>query len=594
MCGITGFYGSLAYEDLLRATDKLKHRGPDSSGVWVEKDIGLGHRRLSILDLSESGAQPMHSDFGVISFNGEIYNYKELRSELSEPKFKGTSDTEVLLYAIDEWGIKKALSKTIGMFALAYFDKRTRTLFLARDRAGEKPLYYGKVGNTWFFASELKAFCGLPGFLDQESEESVNEFLQYGYIDAPRTIYKNVFSLRPGHYLNLMTQEEYPYWTPFERIEIPETFEDQCHDLKHLLINSVRGQMIADVPLGAFLSGGIDSSLIVSLMQSISTKPIKTFSIGFDDMGVNEAPFARSIAEFLKTDHTELTCSEKDALALVDLLPKIYDEPFADSSQIPTLLVSKLARQHVTVSLSGDGGDELFGGYPRYIKVAKLWSLIKYLPARRLFANALSSLQFRDVKFARLCALLKAESLEEFYSSNISLFPGFNSFTKPSVLGASDIDSLMRSDFLSYLPSDILVKVDRASMYYSLEGRMPFLDHRIIQFAFSLPMSSKIKAWTGKIILREILSEYIPRSLFERPKQGFSVPLKRWLKGPLLEWAQDCMQSKYGKEISSQFPEIPKRWEEFLSKGLWSEHFFWAVLMLIQWRKNKTEMSRPI
>ncbi|MEA1834435.1 asparagine synthase (glutamine-hydrolyzing) [Methylobacterium durans] len=635
MCGIVGYWGPNAESGLVeRMAARIAHRGPDGSGSWIDPAAGiaLGHRRLAILDLSSAGAQPMTSPCGdyVVAFNGEIYNHLDIRCEMEQggqaPRWRGHSDTETLAAALGLWGVRGALERTNGMFALAIWRRSTRTLTLARDRMGEKPLYYGRCGSTLFFGSELKAFGAHPDWHPEIDRDSVASFLQYNYVPAPRSIYRGVFKLSPAHLVEISDPlaplpNSVAYWDIASaaraglaiRDEQPADIEHRLHDL---LRNSVRIRMAADVPLGAFLSGGIDSTLIAALMQAQSGSPVRTFTVGFAETAYNEAEHARAVASHLGTDHTELTVTPEDALALVPQLPAIWDEPFADSSQIPTFLLAKLTREHVTVSLSGDGGDELFGGYTRYVDGLRTWRLLSRLPlpARRMLAEAISrfpgpiSAVAESVLPARLkvthladrlpklAQVMRVASEQDYYRNLVSHWREPESVVigtrrqmggssaELSVPGATMVDRMMLTDMQTYLPDDILVKVDRASMAVSLEARVPFLDHRVVEEAWKLPPEWKLRDNTGKRVLRSLLDRYVPRALVERPKMGFGVPIEHWLGGPLRDWAEDLLS------------EERLRREGFLDptpiRALWNEHkqgrrrwhyLLWDVLMFEAW-----------
>ena len=594
--------------------DSIRHRGPDGEGYWqdAEPGIALAQRRLAILDLSPAGAQPMASKSGryVIVYNGEIYNHLELRRSLQDadtaPAWRGHSDTETLLAAVEHWGVNDALARLAGMFAFALWDKKTRTLFLARDRMGEKPLYYGQTGGTLLFGSELKALCAFSGFQRDIDRDAVAAYLRFSYLPHPHTIYRHARKLPPGHVLRLtqpadaLNAQPQSYWSLKDVVEASEksrceaSFADASAELETLLGDVVESQMLSDVPLGSFLSGGIDSSLITALMQKRSGRPVRTFSIGFNVGRFNEAEHARAVAEHLNTDHTEFTVTEADALALVPELPQIFDEPFADSSQLPTILLSRLTRNSVTVALSGDGGDEVFGGYNRYLFGPSLWRRVARFPApaRKGIALAASAAQRFGTssdggKLASLVAraglpvttidrlskfggaIGRARDFSGFYREIVSTFPEPNDVALHpgealSILDAADrrpaladpAEQMMALDALSFLTDDIMVKVDRSAMSASLETRAPFLDVRIVEHASRLPMLMKIKDRTGKRILRDILYRHVPRKLIERPKQGFAVPMDAWLRGALRDWgesllAQDQLEATGLFELSS-------------------------------------------
>lgn len=648
MCGIAGFWtpeaglgGEAGDAALRRMADAIAHRGPDSDGYWsdTETGVGLAQRRLAILDLSPAGAQPMPSASGryMIVFNGEIYNHLELRAVLERdgaaPDWRGHSDTETLLAAIERWGVAETLPRLFGMFAFALWDKAERALWLARDRMGEKPLYYGWSGRMLVFGSELKALKGFPGFAPALDRETVTAYLRFGYAPCPHTIYQGVRKLPPAAYLRLETPdpgsapEPQAYWSLRTIAEtgtknrLAGGFEEAVQALEAVLGEVVSSQMLSDVPLGAFLSGGVDSSLITALMQEHSSRPVRTFSIGFEDGRFNEAVHAREVAKHLRTDHTEFMVTEADALALVPDLPRIFDEPFADSSQLPTILLSRLTRQSVTVAMSGDGGDEMFGGYNRYMFGPSLWRRLGGLPAparrgialaaslaQRLGAgsgsSALSSLATRlglpVTTIDRLskfgAALGRAQDFDGFYREIVSTWPAPGDIAVHKREAVSLLDSgglpaladpaerMMALDALTYLPDDILVKVDRSAMSASLETRAPFLDARVVELAWRLPLSAKISNGVGKRILREMLYRRVPRELIERPKQGFAIPLDAWLRGALRDWAE-ALLSRGRLNESGLF-------EADAVRAVWADHLagrdnagarLWAVLMLQSW-----------
>jgi len=590
MCGLSGFFKHPAtateMESLvLRMNDQLLHRGPDDGGIWLDPSCGiaLGQRRLSIIDLSPAGHQPMHSSCGryVIVFNGEIYNYQEIRDELEKagvsPVWRGTSDTEVMLAAFAHWGVSESVRRFNGMFAFVLWDRKNRTLVLARDRMGKKPLYYGFHQGTFMFASELKALQAHSDFKSQIDSQSVAQFLRYSYIPTPYTIFLNTRKLEPASILTLTWNDlqsgrlplPEKYWNisvvaarqvanPF-----PGTFQEAQDELERLLLDAVRIRMIADVPLGAFFSGGIDSTLVVALMQAQSSRPVKTFTIGFEDESYDEAKYAAAIAAHLGTQHTELTATSQQVRDVIPLLARMYDEPFADSSQIPTYLVSKLTREHVTVALSGDGGDEVFGGYNRYVYGPKAWKAFSRIPLpvrRRLADSRLLTTEniwklvgtikkylpgffnhrIPEQKISKLLGILSSRDKIDLYHRLTSLHPNPEGFCNFAVdpdrdphahrfipPGFTFAQAMQLWDMQYYLPDDILVKVDRASMAASLESRAPLLDYRVVEFAWSLPMEWKIREDSGKYILRTILQKYLPQEFWQRPKSGFGVPLER-------------------------------------------------------------------
>jgi asparagine synthase (glutamine-hydrolysing) len=572
-------------------SDRLLHRGPDDSGVWVDENAGvaLAHRRLSIVDLSPAGRQPMvsASERFVLTFNGEIYNHADLRRELDsrgQRAWRGHSDTATLLESFDRDGVEQTLQRTVGMFALALWDRRERTLTLARDRIGEKPLYYGWQGDTFLFGSELKALRAHPAFKAEIDRDALLPYVRFGYIPAPYSIYRGICKLPPGCIFRITAStpsgtipKPQAYWSLHQVATsglanpFTGTDEEATTELERLLENAVAGQRVADVPLGAFLSGGIDSSTIVALMQKQSATPVRTFTIGYHDARKNEAEYARAIAKHLGTDHTELYASPQDGLEVIPRLATLYDEPFGDSSAIPTYLVSRLARAHVTVALSGDGGDEFFAGYRRYQRTRQLWSTFRRVPRALRQAAATSIRSASAVGLHRILSLLPAskdrptcderatqiamycaaDSMEGFYQTQMSLWknpaalvrqgvePTTHFTDKSAWLEAEQLtDRMMYADAMTYLPDDILVKVDRAAMGVSLETRVPILDHRVIEFAWRLPTRMKYRDAEGKWLLRRVLERHVPRDLTDRPKAGFSVPLGNWLRGELRDWAE--------------------------------------------------------
>jgi len=648
MCGFAGFLGGdgsgsadATMALLRRMADVILHRGPDSGGEWCDVDaqIGFGYRRLAILDLSEAGHQPMASPSGryVISFNGEVYNHQVIRLALAgeAPHWRGHSDTETLVAAFDVWGIEETVRRTIGMFAFAVWDKKTRTLTLGRDRLGEKPLYYGWQGTgreaVFLFGSELKALKAHPGFHGALDRDALCLFLRHDYIPAPHSIYQGISKLAPGSLLRISLEkrelEPKAYWS-LEAVALGGIAEPFCGtadeavlELEKLLLDAIGKQMVADVPLGAFLSGGVDSSTIVSLMQVQSTRPVKTFTIGFREAGFNEAEYAKAVAAHLGTEHTELYMAPEDARAVIPLLPSLYDEPFADSSQIPTFLVAQLARQHVTVSLSGDAGDELFCGYNRYLFSDRMWGRMSRVPRpmRQLMAGGLRGLSvdnwnrlissfgktlpgsLRRVnagdKIHKGAALLASPTQDALYlglNSNWAnpeglVIGGHEPATLLNGLGSSldslaGIERMMALDAKTYLPDDILVKVDRASMGVSLESRVPFLDHRVVEFAWSLPQDYKLRNGVTKWPIRQVLNRHVPAHLIERPKMGFGVPIGAWLRGPLRPWAEELLDpARLAREGVFQPQPILVKWREHL-KGTrnWERHL-WDILMFQAW-----------
>jgi asparagine synthase (glutamine-hydrolysing) len=645
MCGIAGYWNAKStpehpLELLNRMGAALAHRGPDDSGAFHDgaTGIGLAFRRLSILDLSPEGHQPMFSPSGryVIIFNGEVYNFEKIRTELGARRWRGHSDTEVMLAAIEQWGVESAVKRFVGMFAFALWDCQERKLYLVRDRLGIKPLYYGRVGGDFVFGSELKAIRQHPDFYGEIDRDVLALYLRHNYVPSPHCIYKGLYKLRPGHILTLSSAAGasvlHPFWSgndvAREGLRSPFAGSDAeaIEQLQQQLLSAVRLRMIADVPLGAFLSGGIDSSTVVALMQVQSSRPVKTFTIGFHEDGYNEATHAKKVATHLGTDHTELYLTPKDALNVVPLLPSMYDEPFSDSSQIPTYLISKLARESVTVSLSGDGGDELFGGYNRYLFTKRIWNSVKRLPrfASKTLTELLRAVPpsriddgfrlLRPVlpgklwpatpgdKAHKLGALLSAEGPQALYYLALSHWGNptevvLSSREPRTVLDSIDESSwpsnveevMMLTDLLNYLPDDILTKVDRASMAVSLEARVPMLDHRVVEFAWKLPLRFKIHNGISKWILRQVLYKYVPAELLERPKMGFGVPIDSWLRGPLREWAEDLLSaSSLGQHGLLNVGAIRIKWQEHLSGvGNW-QYLLWDVLAFQAWFSHNT------
>jgi asparagine synthase (glutamine-hydrolysing) len=629
MCGICGFItptplpgGIPLSEQCRRMADTMYRRGPDSGDVWSDDEAGvaLGHRRLAIIDLSPAGSQPMENGDLIISYNGEIYNFNELRLELETlgHSFRGGSDTEVLLAAVSQWGAAEAVKRCIGMFAFAIWNKQDRSLTLVRDRLGIKPLYYGQVGKALVFASELKPFLAFPGFQAEIDRNSLAAYFRFTCVPAPHAIFKGVHKLGPGEIL-YAKEGEAPrierYWSLHQSVEaglaspFMGSMEEAVSTLDRLLNDAVKRRMIADVPLGAFLSGGIDSSLVAALMQSNAAQPVRTFSIGFKEQRYNEAPYAKAVAEHLGTRHTELYVDSRMLLDTIPDIPLFWDEPFADSSQIPTYLLSKLTREHVTVCLSGDGGDELFLGYERYQITRQLWKRLQLIPAH-LRAGAAAVIkaipaglfnflgrQSRNYKW-RIDGI-KINDFQEFYrfilSSNhapATLVPGSvealtSHFDAPAALDDDLYRQMAYIDTTNYLPDDILTKVDRASMAASLETRVPILDHRVVEFAASLPTNMLQGELGGKTVLKKVLSRYVPNTLFERPKAGFTLPVEEWLGTTLRDWCEDLLSEESIRKSGYLDPAFVSRmWREYLAGRTTWHSCLWSVLMFQSWLKK--------
>lgn len=641
MCGLTGFWAIESQGHDLGAiveamAARIQHRGPDNSGVWCdyESSFALAHRRLSILDLSPAGHQPMLSASGrwVLAYNGEVYNHLALRQQLecggAAPAWRGHSDTETLLACIEAWGVERTLQASVGMSALALWDRRERVLYLARDRIGEKPLYYGWQRGTFLFGSELKALAAHPAFTREVDRDAVALLLRHNHVPTPYSIWRGIAKLPPGTWLAVSERvreaEPKAYWSLAEVAEAGQRnpFDGEMDtasiELERVLGDAVAGQMIADVPLGALLSGGIDSSSIVALMQARSSRPVRTFSIGFHEKQFDESAHAAAVATHLGTDHTELFMGAADVLDAVPRMPEMYDEPFADSSQLPTSLVMALARQQVTVALSGDGGDELFGGYNRYLMVPRAWSRLRLLPQPlrgvlgelllgvsprqwdRLgmpLGRALGQAHVGDKLHKLGRSLLRARTIDDLYLALVNewgdaeaMVPGA---TRAQTLLVRQDDwpalqapehRMMALDAMTYLPDDILVKVDRAAMAASLETRAPFLDHRVVEFAWRLPLAHKIADGQGKAVLRRLLYRHVPRGLVERPKVGFSVPLDAWLRSELRDWAEALLSEEALRDAGLVEPgPVRAAWAEHLSGRRAFGHRLWSVLMLQAW-----------
>jgi asparagine synthase (glutamine-hydrolysing) len=653
MCGFTGFLTaraeslSLLHRHVGRMNGESAHRGPDDAGTWcdAEHGIAIGHRRLAIIDISPLGHQPMVTACGryVVAFNGEIYNHQLLRAELESlslaPTWRGHSDTETLLAGFVGWGIQATVERAIGMFTFSVWDRQTLTLTLARDRIGEKPLYYGWQGQgndaVFLFGSELKALRVHPAFENNINRGALSLQLRHNYIPAPYSIYEGIAKLLPGSLLSVSMEQREPklrtYWSAAEAAEsgVANAFagsaEQAVDELETLLKDAVRQQMMADVPLGAFLSGGVDSSTVVALMQAQSSRPVKTFTIGFHEAGYNEAEHAKAVATHLGTDHTELYVTPEQAIDVIPRLHTLYDEPFSDSSQVPTFLVSQLAKQHVTVSLSGDAGDELFCGYNRYQMTSSFWHTLRKipLPVRKLAAKGLTSvspqswnnaasavknLTPRAARFANVgdklhkgAGVLTSGSVDALYLGLVShwqdpaavVIGGHEPATMltgdvPSLTGLDDVQRMMALDMLTYLPDDILVKVDRAAMGVSLETRVPFLDHRVVEFAWRLPQSMKLRDGQAKWALRQVLYRHVPRALIERPKMGFGVPIGEWLRGPLREWGEALLEtSRLRSEGFFDPAPIREKWKQHQSGQRDWQYHLWDVLMFQAWLEHQ-------
>lgn len=644
MCGIAGLIDRRAEQapealaDITRAmTDALIHRGPDGGDAWTDAaaGVGLGHRRLAIIDLTPTGAQPMASADGryVMTYNGEVFNFIELRRELAAAgcRFRGGSDTEVMIEACAAWGVERAVKRFIGMFAFALWDRRERILWLVRDRLGIKPLYYAATDNGVLFGSELKALHAHPGFAPSLNRDALAAYMRHCYVPAPHSIYREVRKLPPGHVARFAPgrpPEIAPFWDMREvavrglaaAAKSPLDGQDAVEQLDALLRDSVKRRMIADVPLGAFLSGGIDSSTVVALMQAQSNRPVKTFSIGFREAGYDEATHAKAVARHLGTEHTELYVEPSHALDVVPKLAEWFDEPFADSSQIPTYLVAEMTRRHVTVALSGDGGDENFAGYNRYFWADALHRRLQMVP-RPLRQGAASLMRaippaawnglFCAVparwrppqpgdKVHKLAAILSLDGPGALYRRLVSQWEEPDSLVRggheprdilwDDAVAREIPDYTARMQFLdtvTYLPDDILTKVDRATMAVALEGRVPLLDHRVVEFAWRLPTSLKVRDGQGKWALRQVLSRYVPVPLFERPKMGFGVPIDSWLRGPLREWAEALLAPR-ALEADGLLNAGPVRaaWHEHLSGVRNWQYPLWTVLMFQAWRQR--------
>jgi asparagine synthase (glutamine-hydrolysing) len=654
VCGIAGFWSEPASEASLRAiadhmAGMVQHRGPDGGGVWIDglNGLALGFRRLAIVDLSAEGCQPMRSASGryVVVFNGEIYNFQELRRELEGKgqRFRGHSDTEVLLEAVEQWGLEGALERSAGMYALALWDTHARELTLVRDRLGIKPLYYGWThSGALVFGSELKALRGHPEFTAEVNSGSIAAMLRYGYIAAPECVYRGIRHLPPGHLLVARSPKEgtaalATYWNARRAAEVGQaapfqgTEQEAVVELEGVLRRAVGSHMVADVPLGAFLSGGTDSSTVVALMQAQSARPIRTFSVGFREREYNEASYARAVASHLGTKHTELYVTSAEAQAVIPNLAEMYDEPFGDASAIPTHLVSKLARRHVTVALSGDGGDELFGGYNRYLVAYPWWSRVRRLPRTLvqtavglMRAGALLGAEQLLTPLARfvgkgrhvatagsnlhlLADLLSERTPQGMYSRVVSrwvepeLTMSEDTGREASVVKPEDwpalghpVHDMMLMDLLTYLPGDVLTKVDRASMAVGLEARVPLLDHRVVECAWRMPLALKVRDSRGKWLLREVLHKHVPREMVERPKMGFAVPIGDWLRGPLRDWAEAQLgEQRLRREGYLRVEPIRRVWAAHLAGERNAQDQLWNVLMFQAWVERWMRSPTP-
>lgn len=631
MCGIAGFcnFAGNNKVNIERMKERMYHRGPDAGGSYFSEDgqVTLGHRRLSIVDLSENGTQPMKSHSGryVMVFNGEIYNYKKIADKLlAEGKvtaFRGTSDTEVLLEAFESYGVKEAISLCKGMFAIALYDQKEQMLYLLRDRVGEKPLYYGQVRGGFVFASDIGSISVLEGFDNPINTDVLDLYFIHGYVPAPYSIYQNIYKLEPGTiakiklpFNNLSGVEIETYWSMKEAAKKGQTnlfkgsYEEATDELERLLKASIAEQMVADVPVGAFLSAGIDSSTVVALMQALNSGKVKSFTIGMEDKDYNEAIYAKEIAKHLGTEHTELYITEEDAKAVVPKLASMFGEPFADSSQIPTYLVSKMTREHVTVSLSGDGGDELFCGYTSYASVERIWNKMKDIPyfIRKPCSDLVLHSPLKNKPIYRIKGkLLAAKGPSDLYicsmetdplAKKIALENGKCSYKyseyDPGYLKETN-HNIMLMDMLMYHPDDILVKVDRAAMAVSLETRVPMLDKDVVEFAWTLPIQYKKEGNVGKKVLREVLYRHVPKEMLERPKKGFSIPIDKWLKQTQLRaWAESLIDRKVLKEQGILNPDVVwKMWTDFIERDEWRIQI-WYILMFQSWMLDERAGGR--
>ena len=638
MCGFVGLLKNRICDSdihyLREMSRSIKHRGPDSSGLWSDNtNIGISHQRLSIIDLTPSGYQPMISKSGryVLAFNGEIYNHRFIKRELNSAfmniEWKGTSDTEILLTAIDKWGLYKSLNKITGMFAFSLWDKKEKLLYLARDRIGEKPIYYGWQKDTFLFGSDIQGIKSHPSFENKIDSNSLSLMLRFNYVPSPNSIYKNLKKLEPGSFLQVSIVkrdiQKKNYWSAAKTANnnLSNLFSgSELEAIELLDINlseTVKNQMLSDAPIGGFLSGGIDSSIICSLMQKNSIEPINTFSIGFNEKTYDEAQYAKLISDYLGTNHHELYLSPQDAMKIIPELQMAYSEPFADVSQIPTMIISDLAKDYVKVALTGDGGDELFGGYNRYLITKRIWKKISMFgkPIRSFIANFILSYGIRTImkieklnfsekyinnfsaKISKGLEVLDSDDIFDLYinitsnSRNPSKVLLGNS-SKEKLYGVeklnlqnfSDVEKMMIMDIVNYLPDDILVKLDRATMHYSIEARAPFLDHNIFEFAWSLPLNFKLNNSENKVVLRRLLSKYLPNELIHKPKRGFSVPIGIWLRGPLKNWAEHQLNQKRLNDEGFFNPKvILNLWKEHLEERFNHEKLLWSILMFQSW-----------
>ncbi len=627
MCGFAGYLSKKIFNEkdiLINMVNKIQSRGPDSEGFWLDSNygFGIGHKRLSILDLSTTGHQPILSKNHryVLAFNGEIYNHLELRKILDKEQnnyWNGTSDTETLITCLELWGVQKTLKKINGMFAFALWDRKEKNLTLARDRIGEKPLYYGYIDGSFVFGSQLKCFSDFPHWKKVLDPNALELYFEYGYVPSPRSIFKNIFKLEPAQMVLIRKNDfeissKIKYWDLKNSINNNKFISDNFdyltikEQLGVKLRQSVESRMLSDVPLGAFLSGGIDSSLIVSLMQSISSNSLKTFTIGFENKSYDETHKAREISKILGTDHNEIIFEKQDITKLVYSLGEVWDEPFSDISQIPTLLVSKVAKGQVKVVLSGDGGDELFCGYNRYLKGFELYKLsnnkfikelYKKIDNNKFLLNFLNS-KNKD-RFEKLISAIYSNNLEEYYKNIVEVFNSNENLVlhenslkyqlldiQKSFYFKSDEEKLMYFDLISYLPDDILTKVDRASMSVGLEARAPFLNHKLVEYAFSLPIKFKKEKGSGKKIIKELLGNYLPNNLIDKSKEGFSVPIKELLLGPLNKWSESLIED----EIKSSDSLLNKaKLQEILHDNKYMKKASqkkWTVLMFLLWKQS--------